>query len=48
MGSSSNQPWYQNPLPVGVLLALMVLLVVLVWIVGIGAAFIETVGFLGR
>jgi hypothetical protein len=39
-----RSPWYENPVAVGVLLALMLALVVMVWLVGVGAAFIETAG----
>ena len=39
MTSPSRKPWYENPVAVGTLLVLMLLLVLSVWIVGVGAAF---------
>lgn len=39
MPDTPRGPWYENPLPVTLLLVVMVVLVVLVWIVGVGAAF---------
>ncbi len=39
-----REPWYENQVAVGVLLALLLLLVLAVWMVGVGAAYVETVG----
>lgn len=44
MNPHAPSPWYENPLAVGVLLAVMLALVILVWLVGVGAAFVETAG----
>ena len=44
MASPSQGPWYENPLAVGLLLALLLLVVLAVWLVGVGAAFVESAG----
>lgn len=44
MALHTRKSWYENSRAVGLLLALMLVLVVLVWLVGVGAAFIQTTG----
>lgn len=41
MNASTGNPWYENPLAVGLMLALVVVLVVLVWLIGVGAVFVD-------
>ncbi|MHB1415641.1 MAG: hypothetical protein ACYC1C_10335 [Chloroflexota bacterium] len=42
MAGPSQNPWYENPRTVGVILILMLLLVLLVWLLGVGAAFMDS------
>ena len=44
MGVQERRPWFENPKTVSLLLILMLLMVSLVWVVGVGAVFIETAG----
>ncbi|MHB1007370.1 MAG: hypothetical protein ACYC3S_17270 [Chloroflexota bacterium] len=44
MGARERGPWFENPQAVSLLLVLMLLMVTLVWVVGVGAAFVETAG----
>lgn len=44
MALNTRKPWYEDSLAIGLLLALMLALVVLVWLVGVGAAFLQSAG----
>jgi hypothetical protein len=42
MEQPSTRPWYENQKTVGFLLLLMLLLVLFVWLLGVGAIFLPT------
>lgn len=44
MSPDQPSPWYENPVAVGALLALMVVLILLVWLVGVGAVLVAPAG----